>query len=161
MYESLEKLQAAMAGPAREPEAAGHSPPSPQENSYTFMTGSTPSAAGPLRPLAVPPGAPAQPPDWLQKGPNQPVESDESVSGLSVALQSWHLSPSCPPGLALPGGPGQGAAGWGPSPSRTAGGPQGGAAQAPSWGSGLGPQLAAVEGSWGQVPRRGTGGLLR
>ncbi|KAF0878301.1 IRAK1 kinase, partial [Crocuta crocuta] len=55
--------------------------------------------------------------------------------------------PSCPPGLALPGGPGQGAAGWGPSPSGTAGGPQGGAAQAPSWGSGPGPQLAAVEGS--------------
>ncbi|XP_039075198.1 interleukin-1 receptor-associated kinase 1 isoform X2 [Hyaena hyaena] len=147
VYESLEKLQAAVAGPARAPEAAGHSPPSPQENSYTFMTGSTPSAAGPLRPLAVPPGAPAQPLDWLQKGPNQPVESDESVSGLSVALQSWHLSPSCPPGLALPGGPGQGAAGWGPSPSGTASGPQGGAAQAPSWGSGAGPQLAAMEGA--------------
>ncbi|XP_043427525.1 interleukin-1 receptor-associated kinase 1 isoform X2 [Prionailurus bengalensis] len=146
VYESLERLQAAVAGPALEPEAAGHGPPSPQENSYISTAGSTPSAAGPLRPLAVPPGAPAPAPDWLQKGPNQPVESDESVSGLSAALHSWHLSPSCPPGLALPGSPGQGAAVWAPASLGTAGGTEGGATQASSWGSGPGPRLTAMEG---------------
>ncbi|XP_047703713.1 interleukin-1 receptor-associated kinase 1 isoform X1 [Prionailurus viverrinus] len=146
VYESLERLQAAVAGPALEPEAAGHGPPSPQENSYISTAGSTPSAASPLRPLAVPPGAPAPAPDWLQKGPNQPVESDESVSGLSAALHSWHLSPSCPPGLALPGSPGQGAAVWAPASLGTAGGTEGGATQASSWGSGPGPRLTAMEG---------------
>ncbi|XP_046954423.1 interleukin-1 receptor-associated kinase 1 isoform X2 [Lynx rufus] len=146
VYESLERLQAAVAGPALEPEAAGHGPPSPQENSYISTAGSAPSAAGPLRPLAVPPGAPAPAPDWLQKGPNQPVESDESVSGLSAALHSWHLSPSCPPGLALPGSPGQGAAVWAPASLGTAGGTEGGATQASSWGSGPGPRLTAMEG---------------
>ncbi|XP_053747956.1 interleukin-1 receptor-associated kinase 1 isoform X2 [Panthera pardus] len=146
VYESLERLQAAVAGPALEPEAAGHGPPSPQENSYISTAGSAPSAAGSLRPLAVPPGAPAPAPDWLQKGPNQPVESDESVSGLSAALHSWHLSPSCPPGLALPGSPGQGAAVWAPAPLGKAGGTEGGATQASSWGSGPGPRLTAMEG---------------
>ncbi|XP_026909079.1 interleukin-1 receptor-associated kinase 1 isoform X2 [Acinonyx jubatus] len=146
VYESLERLQAAVAGPVLEPEAAGHGPPSPQENSYISTAGSAPSAAGPLRPLAVPPGAPAPAPDWLQKGPNQPVESDESVSGLSAALHSWHLSPSCPPGLALPGSPGQGAAVWAPASLGTAGGTEGGATQASSWGSGPGPRLTAMEG---------------
>ncbi|XP_040323455.1 interleukin-1 receptor-associated kinase 1 isoform X2 [Herpailurus yagouaroundi] len=146
VYESLERLQAAVAGPALEPEAAGHGPPSPQENSYISTAGSAPSAAGPLRPLAVPPGAPAPAPDWLQKGPNQPVESDESTSGLSAALHSWHLSPSCPPGLALPGSPGQGAAVWAPASLGTAGGTEGGATQASSWGSGPGPRLTAMEG---------------
>ncbi|XP_025789695.1 interleukin-1 receptor-associated kinase 1 isoform X3 [Puma concolor] len=146
VYESLERLQAAVAGPALEPEAAGHGPPSPQENSYISTAGSAPSAAGPLRPLAVPPGAPAPAPDWLQKGPNQPVESDESMSGLSAALHSWHLSPGCPPGLALPGSPGQGAAVWAPASLGTAGGTEGGATQASSWGSGPGPRLTAMEG---------------
>uniref|UniRef100_A0A8C8XC77 Interleukin 1 receptor associated kinase 1 n=1 Tax=Panthera leo TaxID=9689 RepID=A0A8C8XC77_PANLE len=131
VYESLERLQAAVAGPALEPEAAGHGPPSPQENSYISTAGSAPSAAGSLRPLAVPPGAPAPAPDWLQKGPNQPVESDESVSGLSAALHSWHLSPSCPPA---------------PAPLGKAGGTEGGATQASSWGSGPGPRLTAMEG---------------
>ncbi|KAB0388939.1 hypothetical protein E2I00_001941, partial [Balaenoptera physalus] len=46
----------------------------------------------------------------LQKGANQPVESDESMSGLSAALHSWHLTPSCPPGPTQPGSPGPGAA---------------------------------------------------
>lgn len=149
-----------MAGPALEPEAASHGPSSPQENSYISLTGSAPSGASPLQPLAVPSGAPAQAPEWLQKGPNQPVESDESVSGLSAALHSWHLSPSCPPGLALPGGPGQGATVWAPAPLGQASCTQGGAIQESSWGSDPGPQLTAMEGSWGQVPRRGTRGLF-
>ncbi|XP_029786106.1 interleukin-1 receptor-associated kinase 1 [Suricata suricatta] len=137
VYESLEKLLAAAAGPALEP----------QESSYVFMTSSTPSAAGPRRPPAVPPGAPAQAPDWLQKGPNQPVESDESVSGLSTDLHSWHLSPNSPPGLALPGSPGQGAAGRASAPFGKASSTHGDATQASSWGSGQGPQLTAMEGS--------------
>ncbi|XP_032253420.1 interleukin-1 receptor-associated kinase 1 isoform X3 [Phoca vitulina] len=77
VYESLEKLQAAVAGPALQPEAASRGPSSPQENSYISLTGSAPRGASPLQPLAVPSGAPAQAPEWLQKGPNQPVESDE------------------------------------------------------------------------------------
>jgi len=160
VYESLEKLQAAVAGPALQPEAASRGPSSPQENSYISLTGSAPRGASPLQPLAVPSGAPAQAPEWLQKGPNQPVESDESVSGLSAALHSWHLSPSCPPGLAWPGSPGQGATVWAPAALGQASCTQGGATQESSWGSGPGPQLTAMEGSWGQVPRRGTGGLF-
>ncbi|XP_027464875.1 interleukin-1 receptor-associated kinase 1 isoform X2 [Zalophus californianus] len=77
VYESLEKLQAAVAGPALQPEAASRGPSSPQENSYISLTGSAPRGASSLQPLAVPSGAPAQAPEWLQKGPNQPVESDE------------------------------------------------------------------------------------
>ncbi|XP_030890435.1 interleukin-1 receptor-associated kinase 1 [Leptonychotes weddellii] len=147
VYESLEKLQAAVAGPALQPEAASRGPSSPQENSYISLTGSAPRGASPLQPLAVPSGAPAQAPEWLQKGPNQPVESDESVSGLSAALHSWHLSPSCPPGLAWPGSPGQGATVWAPAALGQAGCTQGGATQESSWGSGPGPQLTALEGS--------------
>uniref|UniRef100_A0A452RYZ3 Interleukin 1 receptor associated kinase 1 n=1 Tax=Ursus americanus TaxID=9643 RepID=A0A452RYZ3_URSAM len=104
-------------------------PPMTQENSYISLTGSAPSGASPLQPLAVPSGAPAQAPEWLQKGPNQPVESDESVSGLSAALHSWHLSPSCPP-----------------APLGQASCTQGGAIQESSWGSDPGPQLTAMEG---------------
>nr|XP_012420956.1 PREDICTED: interleukin-1 receptor-associated kinase 1 isoform X2 [Odobenus rosmarus divergens] len=147
VYESLEKLQAAVAGPALQPEAASRGPSSPQENSYISLTGSAQRGASPLQPLAVPSGAPAQAPEWLQKGPNQPVESDESVSGLSAALQSWHLSPSCPPGPAWPGSPGQGATVWAPAALGQAGCTQGGATQESSWGSGPGPQLTAMEGS--------------
>jgi len=147
VYESLEKLQAAVAGPALQPEAASRGPSSPQENSYISLTGSAPRGASPLQPLAVPSGAPAQAPEWLQKGPNQPVESDESVSGLSAALHSWHLSPSCPPGLAWPGSPGQGATVWAPAALGQASCTQGGATQESSWGSGPGPQLTAMEGS--------------
>ncbi|XP_044767865.1 interleukin-1 receptor-associated kinase 1 isoform X2 [Neomonachus schauinslandi] len=122
-------------------------PPMTQENSYISLTGSAPRGASPVQPLAVPSGAPAQAPEWLQKGPNQPVESDESVSGLSAALHSWHLSPSCPPGLAWPGSPGQGATVWAPAALGQAGCTQGGATQESSWGSGPGPQLTAMEGS--------------
>ncbi|XP_034866958.1 interleukin-1 receptor-associated kinase 1 isoform X1 [Mirounga leonina] len=147
VYESLEKLQAAVAGPALQPEAASRGPSSPQENSYVSLTGSAPRGASPLQPLAVPSGAPAQAPERLQKGPNQPVESDESVSGLSAALHSWHLSPRCPPGLAWPGSPGRGATVWAPAALGQAGCTQGGATQESSWGSGPGPQLAAMEGS--------------
>ncbi|XP_064430811.1 interleukin-1 receptor-associated kinase 1 isoform X3 [Mirounga angustirostris] len=147
VYESLEKLQAAVAGPALQPEAASRGPSSPQENSYVSLTGSAPRGASPLQPLAVPSGAPAQAPERLQKGPNQPVESDESVSGLSAALHSWRLSPRCPPGLAWPGSPGRGATVWAPAALGQAGCTQGGATQESSWGSGPGPQLAAMEGS--------------
>nr|KAF6492284.1 interleukin 1 receptor associated kinase 1 [Molossus molossus] len=80
VYERLEKLQAAVAGPSLEAEAASCKPPSPQENSYM----STTSSASPLQPLAVPTGAPAT--ERLQKGPNQPVESDErSLLGSSAS----------------------------------------------------------------------------
>ncbi|KAM7044389.1 interleukin-1 receptor-associated kinase 1 isoform 3-T3 [Molossus nigricans] len=141
VYERLEKLQAAVAGPSLEAEAASCKPPSPQENSYM----STTSSASPLQPLAVPTGAPAT--ERLQKGPNQPVESDESVSGLSAALHSWHLTTSCPPGTALPDSPGQGATTWAPAPLGQAGCTQGGAAREFRWGSGPGPQPTVVEGS--------------
>nr|KAF6492286.1 interleukin 1 receptor associated kinase 1 [Molossus molossus] len=116
-------------------------PPMTQENSYM----STTSSASPLQPLAVPTGAPAT--ERLQKGPNQPVESDESVSGLSAALHSWHLTTSCPPGTALPDSPGQGATTWAPAPLGQAGCTQGGAAREFRWGSGPGPQPTVVEGS--------------
>lgn len=156
MYERLEKLQAAVAGSSLEPEAVSHSPPSPQENSYVSTTSSAPSSASPWQPLAVPLGAPTQAPERLQKGPNQPVESDESMSGLSAVLHSWHLTASCPPGPALPGSPGQGAAMWAPAPLGQAGSTQGGATPESRWGSGPEPRPTAVEGSWGQVPRIGT-----
>ncbi|CAK7313144.1 Interleukin-1 receptor-associated kinase 1 [Vulpes lagopus] len=140
VYERLEKLQAAVAGA----EAAHHGPPSPQENSYVSVPS---SGASPRQPLVAPSGAPAQATEWLQKGPNQPVESDESVSGLSAALCSWHMSPSCPPGLALLGSPTQGATLGAAAPLGQAGSARGGASQEPSWGGGPGPQLTAVEGS--------------
>ncbi|KAI4545215.1 hypothetical protein MG293_005481 [Ovis ammon polii] len=138
VYQTLEELQVVVAGPCLEPEAASHSPPSPQENSYVSTSGSALSRASPWQPLAVPSGAKAQATDWPHKGANQPVESDESMSDLSAALHSWHLSPSCPAG---PGAPS-----WVPAPLGQAACTQGGAARESSWGSGPGLQPTAVEG---------------
>ncbi|KAL2767981.1 interleukin-1 receptor-associated kinase 1 isoform 3 [Daubentonia madagascariensis] len=132
VYERLERLQAAAAGLPGQPEAASCIPPSPQENSYMSTTGSAQSGGAPWQPLAVLPGAPAQAAEQLQKGPNQPVESDESVYGLSAALHSWHLTPSCPPG---------------PAPLGEAGCTQGDTAGESSWGSGPGLRPTAMEGS--------------
>uniref|UniRef100_A0A8C9AFI6 Interleukin 1 receptor associated kinase 1 n=1 Tax=Prolemur simus TaxID=1328070 RepID=A0A8C9AFI6_PROSS len=131
VYERLEKLQAAAAGLPGQPEAASCKPPSPQENSYVSTTGSVQSGGAPWQPMAVSPGAPAQAAEPLQKGPNQPVESDESVYGLSAALHSWHLTPSCLPG---------------PAPLGEAGCTQGDTAGESSWGSGAGLRPTAVEG---------------
>ncbi|XP_032121150.1 interleukin-1 receptor-associated kinase 1 [Sapajus apella] len=131
VYERLEKLQAAVAGLPRQPEAASCVPPSPQENSYVSSTGSAHSGAAPLQPLAAPSGASARAAEQLQRGPNQPVESDESLCGLSATLRSWHLTPSCP---------------LGPAPLGEAGCPQGDTAGELSWGSGPGFQTAATEG---------------
>ncbi|XP_059012534.1 interleukin-1 receptor-associated kinase 1 isoform X3 [Mustela lutreola] len=142
VYESLEKLQAVVAGPVPEPDSAGRSPSSPQENSYISQPSSAPCGASPPEPRALPSGAPAQAPEWLQKGPNQPVESDESVSGLSAALHSWRLTPSCPPDPAWPGSAGQEATAWAPTPLGKASW-----TQESSWGSGPGLQLTAMEGS--------------
>ncbi|XP_046507189.1 interleukin-1 receptor-associated kinase 1 isoform X2 [Equus quagga] len=150
VYERLEKLQVAVTGLSLEPEAASHSPSSPQENSYVSTASSALSSTSLRPPLAVPSGAPAQTTERLQKGPNQPVESDESVSSLSAALHSWHLTLSCPPGPGLPGSPGQGAAAWAPALLGQAGCTQGGTARESSWGSGPGTRPTAVEGSWGQ-----------
>ncbi|XP_054568057.1 interleukin-1 receptor-associated kinase 1 isoform X2 [Eptesicus fuscus] len=142
VYERLEKLQVTVAGPSLEAEAAGRNPPSPQENSYM----STASNASPWQPLAAPSGTPAPATERLQKGPNQPVESDESVSGVSAALHSWHLTAGCPPGPALPDSPAQGAATWTPAPVRQASCTQASAARE-SWGSSPEPRPKAVEGS--------------
>ncbi|XP_052518936.1 interleukin-1 receptor-associated kinase 1 [Budorcas taxicolor] len=139
VYQTLEELQVVVAGPCLEPGPASHSPPSPQENSYVSTSRSALSRASPWQPLAVPSGAQAQATDWPHKGANQPVESDESVSDLSAALHSWHLSPSCPAG---PGAPS-----WVPAPLGQAACTQGGAARESSWGSGPGLQPTAVEGS--------------
>uniref|UniRef100_A0A8D1G7P4 Interleukin-1 receptor-associated kinase 1 n=1 Tax=Sus scrofa TaxID=9823 RepID=A0A8D1G7P4_PIG len=130
VYKRLETLQAAVAGPSPEPEAASRTPSSPQENSYVSTS-----------------GALAQATERLQKGTNQPVESDESVSGLSAALRSWHLTPSCPPGPAQPGSLGPGAAVWTPAPLRQAGRTQGASTGQSGWESGPGPQPTVVEGS--------------
>ncbi|XP_047620681.1 interleukin-1 receptor-associated kinase 1 isoform X4 [Phacochoerus africanus] len=130
VYKRLETLQAAVAGPSPEPEAASRTPSSPQENSYVSTS-----------------GALAQATERLQKGTNQPVESDESVSGLSAALRSWHLTPSCPPGPAQPGSLGPGAAVWTPAPLGQAGRTQGASTGQSGWESGPGPQPTAVEGS--------------
>lgn len=138
VYQTLEELQVVVAGPCLELEAASRSPPSPQENSYVSTSGSALSRASPWQPLAAPLGAQAQATDWPQKGANQPVESDESVSDLSAALHSWHLSPSCPAG---PGAPS-----WVPAPFGQAACTQGGAARESSCGSGPGLQPTAVEG---------------
>ncbi|XP_007456734.1 PREDICTED: interleukin-1 receptor-associated kinase 1 [Lipotes vexillifer] len=145
-YQKLETLQAAVAGPSLEPEAASRSPPSPQENSYVSTTGSALSGASPWQPLAAPLGALAQATERLRKGANQPVESDESMSGLSAALHSWHLTPSRPLGPARPGSPGPGAAVWAPAPLGQAGCTQGDATRQSSWGSGPGLQPTAIEG---------------
>jgi hypothetical protein len=134
VYKRLEGLQAAGSGPPSEPEAAGHSPPSPQENSYMSTTGSAQSGSGPCQPLAVPSGAPAQAAQQLQKSPNQPVESDESISSLSASLHSWHLTPGCPPR---------------PAPLKEVDCTERGTAGESSWGSGPGLQPTAVEGSSG------------
>ncbi|KAK1346340.1 hypothetical protein QTO34_000194 [Cnephaeus nilssonii] len=142
VYERLEKLQVTVAGPTLEAEAAGRNPPSPQENSYM----STASNASPWQPLAAPSGTPAPATERLQKGPNQPVESDESVSGVSAALHSWHLTAGCPPGPALPDSPAQGAATWTPAPLGQASCTQASAARE-SWGSSPEPRPTAVEGS--------------
>ncbi|XP_054977544.1 interleukin-1 receptor-associated kinase 1 [Sorex araneus] len=64
VYEQLEKLQAML-----EPEPALRGPPSPQEDSYVSTEGSTLSSA---RLWQSPAAAP------LQKGPNQPEESEDS-----------------------------------------------------------------------------------
>ncbi|XP_015362462.1 interleukin-1 receptor-associated kinase 1 isoform X4 [Marmota marmota marmota] len=132
VYKRLEKLQEAVAGPTWEPEAANPSPPSPQENSYVSTTGSVQSGGVPWQPLAMPSQAPAQAAQQLLKSPNQPVESDESISGLSAALHSWHLSPSCPSG---------------PAPLKEAGCTQGDTAGESSWGSGPGLRPTCMEGS--------------
>ncbi|XP_036271681.1 interleukin-1 receptor-associated kinase 1 isoform X3 [Pipistrellus kuhlii] len=142
VYERLEKLQVTVAGPSPEAEASGRNPHSPQENSYV----STASDASPWQPLAVPSGTPAPATERLQKGPNQPVESDESVSGVSAALRSWHLSAGCPPGPALPDSPVQGAATWTPAPLGQASCTQASATRE-SWGSSPEPRAMAVEGS--------------
>ncbi|XP_068818283.1 interleukin-1 receptor-associated kinase 1 isoform X2 [Capricornis sumatraensis] len=113
-------------------------PPMTQVNSYVSTSGSALSRASPWQPLAVPSGAQAQATDWPHKGANQPVESDESVSDLSAALHSWHLSPSCPAG---PGAPS-----WVPAPLGQAACTQGVAARESSWGSSPGLQPTAVEG---------------
>ncbi|PNJ09454.1 interleukin-1 receptor-associated kinase 1 isoform X2 [Pongo pygmaeus] len=106
-------------------------PPMTQENSYVSSTGSAHSGAAPWQPPAAPSGASAQAAEHLQRGPNQPVESDESLGGLSAALRSWHLTPSCP---------------LDPAPLREAGCPQGDMAGESSWGSGPGFRPTAVEG---------------
>ncbi|XP_055294742.1 interleukin-1 receptor-associated kinase 1 isoform X4 [Moschus berezovskii] len=66
VYQTLEELQVAVTGPCLELEAASHSPPSPQENSYVSTSGSALSCASPWQPLA---GTQAQATDWPQKGP--------------------------------------------------------------------------------------------
>ncbi|KAM6151641.1 interleukin-1 receptor-associated kinase 1 [Rhynchocyon petersi] len=143
VYERLEKLQVA-AGPALGAWASSRGPPSPQENSYV-STGSTgPSREAPKQPLATPSRALDLAADPLQKGVNQPVESDESVSAVSGALRSWHLSTS----PALPGSPGQGSADWAPAPLRpTSCAEMGGSTAESRRGSGLGSWPTALEGS--------------
>ncbi|XP_025227535.1 interleukin-1 receptor-associated kinase 1 isoform X2 [Theropithecus gelada] len=106
-------------------------PPMTQENSYVSSTGGAHSGAAPWQPLAAPSGASAQAAEQLQRGLNQPVESDESLGGLSAALRSWHLTPSCP---------------LGPAPLGEASCPQGDTAGESSWGSGPGFRPTAVEG---------------
>ncbi|XP_069895579.1 interleukin-1 receptor-associated kinase 1 isoform X2 [Dipodomys merriami] len=96
VYKRLEGLQAATAEPPCEPEGISHSPPSPQENSYVSTTGSDQGRGTLWQPLAGPLGEAAQTSQRLRKIPNQPVESDESIPGLSAALYSWRIAPSCP-----------------------------------------------------------------
>ncbi|KAM5221538.1 interleukin-1 receptor-associated kinase 1 [Ctenodactylus gundi] len=130
VYRTLERLQATMARCPLEPEAASHSPPSPQENSYMSTTGSAHSGGGPWQPLSLPPEAPAHAIPQPSRSPNQPVESDESMSGLSAVLNSLHLSRNCPLGFV---------------PLEEAGRPQGDTVGESGWGSSL--QLATTEGS--------------
>ncbi|XP_007957462.2 interleukin-1 receptor-associated kinase 1-like, partial [Orycteropus afer afer] len=86
-------------------------------------------------------------PPMTQRGLNQPVESDESVSGLSGALCSWHLTPSLPPGPAHPGSSGQGAVTWTPAPLGLTDCDQAGGATRESWESSPGSWPTALEGS--------------
>ncbi|XP_048192330.1 interleukin-1 receptor-associated kinase 1 [Perognathus longimembris pacificus] len=105
VYKQLEGLQAAAAAERPgEPEGASHGPPSPQENSYVSATGSAQSQGSPWQPVLGPLGDPGQASQPLQEVPKQPVESDESVSGLSAALYSWRMAPSCPLGPGPVGG---------------------------------------------------------
>ncbi|XP_060038557.1 interleukin-1 receptor-associated kinase 1 [Erinaceus europaeus] len=128
VYARLEQLQAALMGPSQEPEAALRGPPSPQENSYVSAASCAPNTASPQQPLTVPSEVPTT--ARLQKGPNQPEESDESLPGLFTALRSWRLGPSRTPTPALPGSPGQGTSPWAPAPLGPASHEPGGAAQA-------------------------------
>uniref|UniRef100_A0A8D2DCM3 Protein kinase domain-containing protein n=1 Tax=Sciurus vulgaris TaxID=55149 RepID=A0A8D2DCM3_SCIVU len=132
VYKRLEQLQAVVAGPSWEPEATNPTPPSPQENSYVSTTGNAQSGSGPRQPLAMPSEAPGHAAQQLLKSPNQPVESDESISGLSAALHSWNLTPRCP---------------LGPAPLKEAGCIQGDTAGESSWGSGSGLRPTSIEGS--------------
>ncbi|XP_008069740.1 interleukin-1 receptor-associated kinase 1 [Carlito syrichta] len=132
VYKRLETLQAAVAGLPGQPGAASCISPSPQENSYVSTTGSAQSGGALWQPLAASSGALAPAAERLQEGPNQPVESDESVFGLSAALHSWHLAPSRPASPAAPG---------------KAGSTQGDATGESSWGSDPELRPTATEGS--------------
>ncbi|XP_004598913.2 interleukin-1 receptor-associated kinase 1 [Ochotona princeps] len=127
VYEMLEKLQATLVGLA-----ASRSPSSPQENSYMSASSGVHVASPPWPRLAAPSEALIQSSaERLQDSPNQPVESDESVAGLSAALHSCHLAPSgC----------------LGPPSLQEASCTQGGAVVQPNWRRGLGLQPMAVEG---------------
>nr|XP_048313511.1 LOW QUALITY PROTEIN: interleukin-1 receptor-associated kinase 1 [Myodes glareolus] len=129
VYKRLEGLQA---GPPWELEVAGHGPPSPQENSYMSTIGCGQSGGEPWQPLVVSKRAHVQAAQQLQKSPNQPVESDESVPGLSAALHSWHLTPGCHPS---------------PASFREAGCTQGSTTRESSLKSGPGFQPITMEGS--------------
>ncbi|XP_051034289.1 interleukin-1 receptor-associated kinase 1 isoform X1 [Phodopus roborovskii] len=129
VYKRLEWLQA---GPLWELEVAGHGPSSPQENSYMSTTGSVQSGGEPWQPLVVPIRTPVQAAQHLQKSPNQPVESDESVPSLSAAMHSWHLTPGCHPS---------------PASFREAGCTQENTTRESSLRSGTGFQPATMEGS--------------
>lgn len=93
VYKRLEGLQAV---PPWKLEVAGHG---------SFPTGELlhvhhwqcPEWDEPWQPLVVTTRAPAQAAQQLQRSPNQPVESDESVPGLSATLHSWHLTPDSHP----------------------------------------------------------------
>lgn len=129
VYKRLEGLQAV---PPWKLEVAGHGSPSPQENSYMSTTGSAQSGDEPWQPLVVTTRAPAQAAQQLQRSPNQPVESDESVPGLSATLHSWHLTPDSHPG---------------PVSFREASCTQGGTTRESSLKSGPGFQPTTMEGS--------------
>lgn len=130
VYQTLEKLRAAPAELA-----TGHSPSSPQENSYMSAGSGVHVASRPWPRLAAPSEALVQSSaERLQHSPNQPVESDESIGGLSSALHSCRLAPSrC----------------LGPPSLQEASCTQGGAVVQPNWGSGLGLQPTAAEGNSG------------
>ncbi|CAO2621272.1 Interleukin-1 receptor-associated kinase 1 [Lemmus lemmus] len=129
VYKRLEGLQAR---PSWELEVAGHGPLSPQENSYMSTIGCVQSGGEPWQPLVAPKRAHVQAAQQLQKSPNQPVESDESVPGLSAALHSWHLTSGCHPS---------------PASFREAGCAQGSTTRESSLRSGPGFQPTTMEGS--------------